>query len=51
MGGTAFTLGQRDYKGAQVVVISGEDRSVDPRRTSGELQRAGRIQRHVGDEQ
>ena len=49
MGGVAYTLNSRDYKGVMVVVISDNNGSADGKHTSGKLQRTGRIQRYVGD--
>lgn len=46
-GEIAFTQNSRDYKGVMVVVISEDNRSADGEYPFGELQRTGRIQRHV----
>ena len=46
-GEIAFTQNSRDYKGVMVIVISESDRSADGEYSSRELQRTGRIQRHV----
>ena len=50
-GGAAYTVNSRDYKGVMIVVLSGKDRPADGEQPSGQLQRTGRIQRYVGDEQ
>lgn len=49
IGGAAYTLNSRDYKGVMIVVISESDRSADGKQSSGELLRSGCIQRYVGD--
>lgn len=46
-GEIAFTQNSRDYKGVMVIVISEDNRSADGEYPSRELQRTGRIQRHV----
>lgn len=48
-GGVAFTLNSRDYKGVMIVVVSEDNRDIEPGRSSGELQRTGCLQRYVGD--
>ena len=47
----AFTQNSRDYKGVMVIVISENNQSANDKYPSRDLQRTGRIQRHVGNEQ
>ena len=48
--GVAYTMESRDYKGVMIIVVPEQDGSIDGEQSSGELFRAGRIRRHVGDE-
>lgn len=43
VGGTAYTLNSRDYKGVMIVVLSETDRTVDGEQSSGQLLRTGRL--------
>ena len=49
LGGVAFTLNSRDYKGVMIIVLSESNRPIDGEQPSRELLRTGRIQRNVGD--
>ena len=41
VGGTAYTLNSRDYKGVMIVVISEDNRTVDGEQSSRQLLRTG----------